>query len=1070
MSSSVGEWGQVMNSLLPGIRARQQSANSDAIQAYISALRETSLKEKTEHTDRHALKSLLEKVSPRGITVINEPKRMPGKGAPDFRIRQNGQIVGYAETKPIGTDLAAVLRSEQLGRYLSFSKNLLLTDYVNWVWVKDGTTHEASLCDPDDLFSLRPRLDDDRISKLDALLRAFTSTPPERVSTANHLADALATRSRLLRDFLGEELQRQDIHGQGERLYGLYSAFKQQVSETITLPEFADAFAQTLAYGLFLSKLNANGHSLKLANAKQYIPTAFKLIQELVSFLDELNADCYKEVRFVVDEILSIINGMNVAKVKESLSFKNRTHAYRNLKASSEEEWRLFSRDPFIYFYEDYLAQYDKDLKQKRGVFYTPPPVVNFIVRSADEILRTNFGIGDGLGDHEQVTVLDFACGTGTFVVEICERIAESAVSSAKTEMLIRGHVLKNICAFEYLIAPYTIAHLKLSQYLEDRQIKLREDERFRIYLTNTLEPLEPQRNYFVPALSEEAERALEVKKTGVLVITGNPPYAGHSQNKGKWITAQVRKYREGVPELNKPGQGKWLQNDYVKFIRFAQYEMDQQPQGLVAIITDNSYLDNPTFRGMRKSLMGTFNQIYIVDLHGNANKQERTPSGTPDENVFEIKQGVSIAFFAKKPGAPRGVWRTDVWGKQIEKYKALADARFSQIEWEEVKPAAPQYLFTAVRSKHASAYNKFWAIPEIFSPLGNPAPGIVTTHDQFAISWSREEAASKVRLLVGSRNEAEARKQFRLCKQEQWNYANAKKALRNAKLASQTVPILFQPFDDRFTVWNGHVAVHRRQRVMKHMFRDNVAISVIRKADVQGGWRHVFVSAKPITHHTVSMKEVNYLFPLYSYPSKRKGAARDLLAGGAGSPRRTENLDRKFRAWLDKKYSRRFDAESIMGFIYAVLHSPTYRERYHDFLRMDFPRIPFPETADSFAAIAKLGRQLMDAHLLKDIPPITLGLYQGAGGSNRVDKVDYKKECCRLHINKEQYFAPIPPDVWEFRIGGYQVLSNYLKRRKGRTLTLTEARNIERIANVIGFTLEQMQRIDRAYKEAFAR
>jgi hypothetical protein len=1023
------------------------------VETYVSVLRETRPKDKTEQTDRHAVKALLEQFSPTGVAVIHEPKRIPGKGAPDFKIHINGQIVGYVETKPLGANLKEVLKSEQIVRYLSLSKNILITNYLEWVWIKDANVQTVMLLNKEQAFAAKYKLESSRTTELSSLLRAFTSVAPQHIASANDLADALASRSRLLRDFLDDELNRQKKHGQGERLYGLYSAFRQQVSEAISISEFSDAFAQTLAYGLFLAKLNANGSVLKLSTAKQYIPTSFKLIQELVSFLDVLELDFYKDVKWVVNEILSIINGLNVAAVKESLSFKNRKRAYRNLKASNEDEWRLFSRDPFIYFYEDYLAQYDVKLRKRRGVYYTPPPVVNFIVRATDDVLKSRFELKDGLADHKRVTVLDFACGTGTFIVEIIERIVEKSASSAKIAMLLREHVLKNVFAFEYLIAPYTIAHLKLAQYLDDRQIKLGSEGRFNILLTNTLEPLDPQHNYLLPALSEETERALAIKKSGVLVITGNPPYAGHSQNKTAWISEQVRKYREGFPELNKPGQGKWLQNDYVKFIRFAQYEMERKPAGLVAVITDNSYLDNPTFCGMRKSLMGTFDQILIIDLHGNANKREKTPGGLDDENVFDIKQGVAIALFVKRPGLQKGVWRTDIWGSRIEKYRLLATADVQNLTWTKISPAAPGYLFSPIDAKAAETYQSYWSLPQIFAPGGDPAPGIVTTHDEFAISFTEEEAIAKVRRLVATDTEEEARELFRLCSQDQWKYGEAKKQLRKADLRSQLTSILYQPFDERWTIWNSNVAVHRRERIMRHMLKNNMAISVIRKADVQGEWRHVLATDRPITHHVISMKEVNYLFPLYLY---EEGNLLD-------KPSRRENLDPRFRKWVDELYSHSFSPEEIFGYVYAVLHSPTYRRAHCEFLRMDFPRIPFVRSRKDFSRLAELGQKLIGAHLLKDVPSLGLGAY-GGDGTNDVGKYRYSEQDRRIYINDTQFFQKVSRVVWDFEIGGYPILKKYLKNRKGRTLSLAEVENIETMINILAFTIEQMKKIEHVY------
>jgi predicted helicase len=402
------------------------------------------------------------------------------------------------------------------------------------------------------------------------------------------------------------------------------------------------------------------------------VPGSFRLIRELVQFLDDLDAPEYDETRWVVAEILSIVNALDLPAIHNDLSFKHRRAISRRVRARDEEEHRLFERDPFIYFYEDFLAKYDAKMKKSRGVYYTPPPVVNFIVRAIDDILKDTFGITDGLADHQRVTVLDFACGTGMFLLEVFQQIFENigGADSGKANLIVRDHMLRNVYGFEYLIAPYTIAHLKLSQYLADQGHPLAIGERLQVFLTNTLEPVEPLKNLLLPAVSREVEEAQKVKEKPILVITGNPPYSGHSKNKGDWTTASTGEYKftweknaAGLDEKKPLGEKnpKWLQDDYVKFIRFADEDgwLHLQDEGarretyrafssrrrarIVGVITNHSWLDNPTFRGMRQSLMRSFEQIYVLDLHGNAKKKERSPDGSNDQNVFDIEQGVAV-------------------------------------------------------------------------------------------------------------------------------------------------------------------------------------------------------------------------------------------------------------------------------------------------------------------------------------------------------------------------------------------------------------------------------------------
>ena len=496
---------------------------------YILALRKSAIEEKTEHTDRGALQLLLQAVADgnaSGLAVHHEPKRVAGKGAPDFKITKGGLILGYVENKAIGENLDKVLKSDQIKRYKSLSQNIILTDYLHFVWInKDGIQRET-LCHATDLENPKFRLREDRVAAVGKLLQGFFSTAPEGIGRAQQLALALATRSKLLRDYLGEELVRQEREHKEGRLYGLFQIFRDQVFHELTLKEFADAFAQMLAYGLFLARLNSDSEPVTLHNAREYVPGSFRLIRELVDFLTELEKAEYRDVRWVVEEVLSIVNALDLPAILEDLSFRQRKAISRKVRAADEEEHRLFERDPFIYFYEDYLKAYDAATRKGRGVYYTPPPIVNFIVRAVDDILKESFGIPDGLADHQRVTVLDFACGTGTFLLEVFQRIFDNigGPDAGRADLIVREHLLKNLFGFEYLIAPYTIAHLKLSQYLKDQNHPLKNDERLQVFLTNTLEPVEPQANFLLPAISAEVEAAQAVKEQPILVITGNPP------------------------------------------------------------------------------------------------------------------------------------------------------------------------------------------------------------------------------------------------------------------------------------------------------------------------------------------------------------------------------------------------------------------------------------------------------------------------------------------------------------------------------------------------------------------
>jgi hypothetical protein len=838
--------------------------NRELFDRYIFSLRSTAIVDKTEHTDRAALQLLLQEAADKtqnGIKVQHEPKRVADKGAPDFKVSKGGLILGYVENKGIDENLAKALKSEQIAKYKSLSSNIILTDYLDFIWInKYGQPQCERLCRATDLENRRFRLREESVEAVAKLLSGFFSSAPEGIGRAQQLALALATRSRLLRDYLGEELVRQEREHKEGRLYGLFQVFRDQVFHELTLREFADALAQMLAYGLFLARLNSDSRPVSLHNAREYVPGSFRLIRELVDFLNELEKDEYRDVRWVVEEVLSIVNGLNLPDIHEDLSFRQRKVTSRKVRAADEEEQRLFERDPFIYFYEDYLRAYDKETSKGRGVYYTPPPIVNFIVRAVDDILKESFRIPDGLADHKRVTVLDFACGTGTFLLEVFQKIFENigGPDSGKADLIVREHFLRNIFGFEYLIAPYTIAHLKLSQYLKDKKHPLKKDECLQVFLTNTLEPIEPQKNLLLPAVTAEVEAAQKAKEKPTLVITGNPPYSGHSKNPSERVieeTVRERRTKKGVIRLNRPKvvrrtiktaigaliedykfcdgkplgekNPKWLHDDYVKFVRFAQMKMDAVEEGVVGVITNRSWLDNPTFRGMRRSLMGSFEQIYVLDLHGSAKKKERAPDGAKDENVFDIEQGVAITVFVKRPGLKRAVWRGDLWGKQLEKYQAAAGATLKNVDWLKLTPAAPFYLFARHDAALQDKYDTGWRVTEIFPAI---VLGFQTRRDAFAISFTEAEMKQKLKELADTKiSDDELSQRYGLKSNRDWSFPDARFAAGKRAAISPRL-VAYRPFDDRWAEFSNLTIDYPRRELLDHVAgRKNLCLLVPR-------------------------------------------------------------------------------------------------------------------------------------------------------------------------------------------------------------------------------------------------
>ncbi len=1038
--------------------------------AYFKALAATPVDAKTEHSDRGALERLLNEAAQSADTrlaIQHEPKRdKGGGGSPDYMVKRDARIVGYVEVKTIDEALSKILRSDQIKKYQKLSDNLLLTDYLEFIWLRKGEDPQrARLAHSDDLIARKLALKSDNVDQVAKLLAAFFSQAPQNIGRGQTLAVELATRAALLRDFLTEELTRQEKDDDRGKLHGLYQAFRDQIFHDLDIRAFADAFAQMLAYGLFLARLNAGANvEVTLDNVRKFIPGSFSLIRELVQFLEQMDEDEYRPSRWVVDEILSIVNGIDLASIHNDLSFRARKAISRKVKAGDEEEHRLFEKDPFIYFYEDFLKAYDPAMRKGRGVYYTPPPVVNFIVRAIDDILKDTFKIADGLADHKQVTVLDFACGTGTFLLEVFERIFDTigGPDSGRADGIVREHLTKNIYGFEYLIAPYTIAHLKLSQYLRDKGHPLDDQERLQVFLTNTLEPVEPQANLWMPALAEEVKGAQAVKDKPILVITGNPPYSGNSKNKGAWISAAIDGYKYTVEtdvhgnETRKPlgeRNPKWLNDDYVKFIRFAQLKMDEVEEGVVGIITNHSWLDNPTFRGMRQSLMRSFDQIYVLDLHGNNKKKETAPDGSKDENVFDIEQGVAISLFVKKPGVERGVWRGDLWGKRLTKYHATATETRASVGFSKIQPAPGFYLFTEQDAATRDIYDQGRVLTEIY-PVN--VLGFQTHRDGFAISFTKAEMEQKLRDLADpTKTDDDLFRTYGLKGNRDWSLTDSRAAVRLRQPVLSRVA--YRLFDDRWSEFGKITMDYPRRELLDHVAgRENLTLLSPRQIGTIE-WRHAFIAETPANDCLISnrTKEANQTFPLWLFEN---GLAR-------------ENLSPAFRDYLDARYGEHYDPEQILGYIYAVLHAPTYRARYAEFLRIDFPRIPFAETPEQFEALSVLGWDLIQTHLLKTVPRSKprLGDYVGKG-DHTVEAVVWSPEEETIWINpkRTQGFANVPQAVWDFHIGGYQVIDKYLKSRKGRTLNLDEQTHVGCIAESLNFTIAQMAKIDAAYLKAF--
>ena len=853
----------------------------------------------------------------------------------------------------------------------------------------------------------------------------------------------------------------------------LYELFKQELTSDLTVPQFADLFAQTLSYGLFAAYFNyPDPPRFQRQHVTSATAHADPFLQQLFAIITRPEMDDEPFTRYV-DELVGLLKEIDT---QEALAGSGQ-HAYQE--------------DLLSCFYEKFLEHYDPGLRELRGVYYTPEPVVSYIVRSVDRVLRSHFDCQDGLADT-RIILLDPACGTGIFLQEVIKHIRAEYRKTGQAHRwsdYVHKHLLPHLFGFELLMAPYVIAHLKLGMQLAALDLpeperrtwayKFEKDDRLNIYLANALEKVETASYHGRGAPCGYPASSL---CNPVMVILGNPPYAGHSANKGQWINRLLDTYKVDCPELKKPGQAKWLSDDYVKFIRLAQWHIEQAGYGILAFITNHSYLDNPTFRGMRRSLLQSFDDIYILDLHGNSKKREQAPGGSTDENIFNIQQGVAISIFIKWRNVPAPLARlhhADLWGlREVYeldtqghpvltggKYSWLAQHDLANTHWMTLNPQPPFYLFAPQDSRYLAEYQLGWHLPDIFRPNGDPAPGIVTCHDQFAISWTKAEACSKVERFLSTQTEDEARRLFRLCSQDQWQYAGAKSELANGAWRQEVTEILYRPFDWRWTVFNRHVAVHRRERVMRHMLAgENIGLTIGRAGQVidQHEWDIVFCT-RFITEFNLYRRGGNNLFPLYLYTGASSGDCRANLAAGFI----TEFTARLGMTWVADGHGdlqQTFGPQDIFAYMYAVLYSPAYRKRYAPFLKIDFPRLPLTSNSALFRALCTLGARLIGLHLMERYPSQITSF--PIPGNNIVESVRYTAQSKqtavgRVWINTRQYFDDVPLEAWNFSIGGYQVCKKWLKDRKGRKLSDDELLHYQQIVAILAETTSLMREID---------
>ncbi|MBI5409336.1 MAG: N-6 DNA methylase [Nitrospirae bacterium] len=1013
------------------------------------------------------------------INITTLPKKTEA-GNPDFRIWDGKQhITGYIEAKtpPFTSPLEKgglrgveyldqIEVTDQLKRYLQTFPNLILTNFFEFRLYRDGSLiDKVRIARPFLIHKLGTIPPVEKEQEFYNLLEKFLSFSLPRTYTAKTLAVELAKRTRFLKEqVIIEELKKEEtppftspLNKGGHRgVYGFYEAFRTYLIHGLLKEDFADLYSQTITYGLFAARTRAeNGFNRKLAF--DYIPRTIGILRDVFKFISL--EDLPPQMEWIVDDISEVLSAADVKQILHKF--------YHEGKGS----------DPIIHFYETFLAEYDPKEREKRGVYYTPEPVVSYIVRSLHSILKNYFKKGDGFASGS-VTVLDPAAGTLTFLAEAAKLAVDECTSKygeATRKDVIREYILQNYYAFELMMAPYAVGHLKMSFLLEELGYKLQKDERFNLYLTNTLEMDELEQTSLpgMASLSEESHLAGLVKKEKpILVILGNPPYSGHSTNIGDWISKEIKAYYQvdGKPLGEK--NPKWLQDDYVKFIRFAQWKIDQAGEGVLGFITNHSYLDNPTFRGMRHSLLQSFDEIYLLDLHGSSLRKEKCPDGSKDENVFDIQQGVAISIFIKKKSIRQKVYHSELWGMRQQKYNWLLKNDIKSTKWKKLLPKPDLYLFVPRDEKLLDRYYEYIRLDKIFREY---SLSIQTHRDDFVIDFDKETLKRRIRMLKDKKLSDEIIQQtFNLKDTHEWSFEEARERILEDDNPEQAImPIIYRPFDRRWIFYNDYFVDRPRKEIMQNMHCENLALLVSKQQAVKGFY-HALVTTQISESCAVSnkTKEGNYHFPLYL--CKPKPIKKQRTKGHYGLMMLFEDEEEYFNANPNiagaladiflKAYGEIPEPEQIFHYIYAVLYSNIYRTKYAEFLKTDFPRVPFTGDRKLFMKMAEYGNSLVELHLMKAEEPDETHVKLQGDGNNKIEKVRYDDG--KLYINNDQYFEGITPEIWEYRIGGYRVCDKWLKDRKGRRLSLEDIKHYCRIVTALKKTIELQAKIDGIYPD----
>ncbi|WP_321991480.1 type ISP restriction/modification enzyme [Marispirochaeta aestuarii] len=1004
----------------------------------------------TEHSYRGDLQTLLQSYFPE-LDTTNEPRRQKC-GAPDYIVQKNNIPIGYIEAKDIGMDLIQVEKTEQLSRYLESLDNLILTDYFEFRLYRFGKlVAETRIA----------RFNSDRYvscpenySTLENILAEFVSFKSQTIKSSEVLAKMMAQKARLMENILYRAIIEED---EDDSLRQQYESFKKVLIHDLDERTFADIYAQTTAYGLFVARLNDTSlDTFSREEAMFLIPKTNPFLVQLFNYIAGPNLD--DRVVWIVNELADIFCATDLSLLLAD--FGSKTH----------------QTDPFIHFYETFLREYDPEEKMQLGVFYTPKPIVNFIVRTLDQILVTHFKLVNGLADDSKVKIdyeiqgskikgeeiykvqiLDPATGTGTFLTEVIEIVHQKFLNQKGLwNDFVNTALIPRLNGFEILMASYAMCHIKMELLLKETGFIPTKKQRFRVFLTNSLEEADQDAGNLFGAtwLSDEAKKASIIKNDyPVMVVLGNPPYSNFGQsNSGAWIRQLISDYKEGLGEkkIN-------LDDDYIKFIRLAEHYIEKNKTGIVGMITNNSYLDGVSHRRMRQHLLSTFNEIYILNLHGDVKKKERTPTGSVDQNVFDIQQGVSICIMIRhRPRSTKSgtVHYFDLFGRREEKYHFLFHTNHMDIPFTHLTPKEPDYFFVPKDLSLQEEYNKGFALNSIFHHYSS---GIQTKRDKLTISMSieaLEDIIEDFRTLDADT----LRAKYDLPKDgRDWKVLLAKEdiMLNNPTIIKMQYRIL----DFRYTVFTGKsrgFLGYPRATVMRHFLTGEPNFGLIFNRKVGNEhFSHIATSQVPICHGTFYLGNVgqDYFAPafLYDYPPSFEGKSA-----------RISNLKKEFIKQFVKGIkgdcidSLKDDddniiTEMIIDYIVGYLSCPNYQSRYNELLKMDFPRVPYPKKYSSFVDVSELGRKIRQS--FETIDNAVIHTNFPISGNNVVKH--FRFEGNQIFINDDQYFDGVSSLWIEFEIGGYKPVEKWIIDRKGKTLKYSEILYYQRLLSTVSTLID---------------